>query len=289
MKLQYFDLHCDTATKMYADGSSFLEPTGHINAPALSVFEHMTQFFAVFINDANRNLGMDYFRAVTENLKEETDQIRNLTPMLSTEGGNVIEGDPANLDLLAEYGVKIFGFVWNGKNALATGALCDNSEGLTETGKDAAKRLEKLGIYPDCSHLSDRGFFDLADTFAGPIIATHSNARSVFDHPRNLTDEQLRLIFERGGLVGLNLYPNIIGESPSIEDLLPHAQKMLDLGGENGLCLGCDLDGVSALPSGFNDVSDIPVLYAVLENEFGKTLAEKIVSGNASRFFGQKQ
>lgn len=288
MKLNYFDLHCDTATAILGR-RGFAEKKGHINALALASFSKAVQCFAVYINDANKELGMDFFRSVAANLKNEIADVPNLTAILTTEGGNVIEGDVANLSELSEYGVKIFGFVWNGRNALATGALCDNAEGLTEAGKEAAKKIESLGIYPDVSHLSDRGFFDLENIYGGPIIATHSNARSVFEHPRNLTDEQLKVIFERKGLVGLNLYPKIICENPKAEDLLPHAEKMLSLGGEDCVCMGCDFDGVSSLPEGIHDVSDITVIYNIFRENFGKDIAEKILWRNAARFFRMEE
>ncbi|MBO5298806.1 MAG: membrane dipeptidase, partial [Clostridia bacterium] len=180
----------------------------------------------------------------------------------------------------------VFGLVHNGRNELACGGATDNGRGLTETGKDAVRRCEELGIVPDCSHLSDAGFDDLVNICKKPFIATHSNCRSIYDKLRNLTDDQLKEIFRRKGIVGLNLFPDIICDDPHITDLLKHAEKMLELGGEDCIAMGGDLDGIVSVPRDFKDVSSYTDIRKMFADAFSDEIAEKIMYKNAARFFG---
>ena len=107
-------------------------------------------------------------------------------------------------------------------------------------------------MLPDVSHLSDAGFWDLAECTNSPIIASHSNSRSVFFHTRNLTDEQFTAIIKKNGIVGLNCYAAFLGEgSVTMDDLRRHLDHFLALGGEKTVALGGDWDGCDRLPAGF--------------------------------------
>ncbi len=190
-----------------------------------------------------------------------------------------------NLDRLANMGLRMFGLVWNGENPLATGAVQNQSTGLTSLGKTCVRKLEQLRILPDVSHLSDRGFRDLAAQTHGPIVASHSNARALWNHPRNLTDDQAREIILRKGLIGLNFYPRFLGDTPGIEDILRHADHFLDLGAENCLALGGDWDGIDTLPREITGPESIPILKEKMRDRYGDTLTEKILYQNAAMRF----
>ena len=124
--------------------------------------------------------------------------------LLGIEGLSAIGEDVDAIDRLHAFGARHTMLTWNEANALATGAKADPSRGLTELGRRALARLEDLHMLVDVSHLNDRSFWDVLAAVHGPIVASHSNARALAEHPRDLTDDQLRAIAETGGLVGLN-------------------------------------------------------------------------------------
>lgn len=283
--MKLFDLHCDTATELYRRNLPFENPETHLNAAALAGHE-VTQCFAVFLNDTKESSGaMDFFEAVARRI--ETDLRRpGLTPILTLEGAGVLATHPDWIDRIAARECRMAGIVWNGKNPLATGAVTDDKEGLSDLGKEAVKELLRRGIVLDVSHLSAAGTDDILTMTDAPVAASHSNARSIRNHPRNLTDEQAVELFRRGGIVGLNLYPPFLGEGETgIGDILRHAEHFLTLGGENGLALGCDFDGVDRLPRGIRHFGDLPLLAKALERAFGPEICRNICYHNAERFF----
>lgn len=231
----YSDLHCDTATVMYTNKKNFSDNL-HISRKSLSSFDTAVQFFSIFVDDIKVKDGFDYFNKTLDYFLPLVKEEKNILPLVSVEGGGAIINDNKEyLMTLKRRGVRMFGLVWNGENTLATGALKDNSKGLTDAGKEMCKLLEQENIYPDISHLSDRGFWDLAETTSMPIIASHSNSRSVYNHLRNLTDEQAAEIIRRKGLIGINLYPDIIAQNPKLSDLIRHVEHFMSLGGKNCL------------------------------------------------------
>lgn len=135
--------------------------------------------------------------------------------LLGVEGLSAIGENVDAIDRLHAFGARHAMLTWNEANALATGAKADPSRGLTELGRRALARLEDLHMLVDVSHLNDRSFWDVLSTVHGPIVASHSNARALAEHPRDLTDDQLRAIAETGGLVGLNANKNLVSPDPA--------------------------------------------------------------------------
>lgn len=289
MKNHFYDLHCDTATTAYFRKTSLEDKNLHINKKALSAFEKAVQVFAFFYNDKRTDPGMEFFFSVKNFIEKETSGEKELTPIFSCEGGNITDGKLDNIHVLAENKVKFFSLVWNGVSHFATGQSTDPNEGLTPLGKDCVKELERNGIIIDVSHISDKGFADIEKIATKTFVATHSNSRAVCNHGRNLTDDQIKIIVERRGLIGLNLNPPFLnsGSTASYEDILKHTEKILKLGGESTLSLGCDLDGIDSLPKGFSDVSSLSDLRDFLLRELGTELTEKIFYGNAEAFFNK--
>lgn len=285
--MKFFDLHCDTSTVMYAKKNDFSDTSMHISEKGLENYEKAYQTCAVFIADGQGGSGFEYFCNVMDYFLPVAAKVKNLVPIVACEGGRCIDGNVDNINKLKEkYGLRVFGLVHNGENELACGGATDNGRGLTETGKEAVIRCEELGITPDVSHLSDAGFDDLVKICKKPFIATHSNCRSIYGHLRNLTDDQLKEIFGRKGIVGLNLFPDIICQDPHITDLLKHAEKMLELGGEDCIAMGGDLDGIVSVPRDFKDVSSYTDIRKMFAEAFSEEIAEKIMFKNAARFFG---
>lgn len=283
--MNVFDLHCDTATELYRRNLSFDNCQTHINRSSVEG-HHLTQCFAVFFNDKRENPeAMDFFHGVTNQIFPQLKR-EDLTPILTLEGAGVLATDPEWIDKIAAKSCRMAGLVWNGKNPLATGAMTDDRAPLTPLGREAVKELTERKITVDVSHLSSAGTEEIFELISAPVVASHSNAKTILQHPRNLSDDAAREIFRRKGLVGLNLYPEFLStQEADMDDVLRHAEHFLALGGEEGLALGCDLDGIDRLPRGMTDFSSLPLLYQRLSHAFGKEIADGVFYGNASRFF----
>ena len=283
--MKIFDLHCDTATRLYNEHRSFDNAVTHINANTVKGHE-VTQCFAVFFHDGKRPLpGKDFFLRVADIVKKL--RRPGLSPILTGEGVGVLAEEQGWIDLLKEHNCRMASLVWNGKNSLATSAATDDRAPLTEAGRDAVLELLEKNIAIDVSHLSARGTEEILSLTDDPIVASHSNARKITPHVRNLSDDTAREIFRRGGVVGLNLYPPFLSDGEAaVEDILRHAEHFLALGGERGLALGCDLDGVDRLPRGIGHFGDLPYLHKAFSHAFGETVANNIFYTNAARFFG---
>ena len=200
------------------------------------------------------------------------------------EGPELIGCDPERLYDLRTAGFAMTTLTWNADNALA--GWHGSEKGLTELGKIFVSTAQGLGIYIDVSHLSECSFWDLAEIAEKPIIASHSNSRKHWNHSRNLTDDQLRLIAQSGGVVGLNLYVPFLGESAGFDTMQRHLEHMLHMCGENSVCLGGDLDGCDKLPDGFQNLSDYSEFYAFLRKKgYPEELLNNIFYQNLYRLF----
>ena len=187
------------------------------------------------------------------------------------------------LEDYARWGARIGMLTWNEENLLASGAGGDGEKGLTTLGKEAVRRMQRLGILPDVSHAGDGTFRDILRLAEGPVIASHSNCRALCDVRRNLTDDQLRAIRDTGGVVGINLYRDFVGGT-SMDALVAHIEHFLALDGEKTLCIGGDLDGSRTLAAGMRGMEDVPQLYRALEKRgYGKALLEDIFWNNLRR------
>ena len=153
---------------------------------------------------------------------------------------------------------------WNGENELGYGSKCKGR--LKAFGKEVVKRMYKAGMAVDVSHLNDEGFYDVIDMGNGPVCASHSSSRAIFEHERNLTDRQFSLIKDSGGIVGLNFADRFLCEGQSgIEDVFRHAEHFLSIGGENVLCIGSDFDGAK-MPYGVKGYDGLRSVYEYFIN-----------------------
>ena len=197
----------------------------------------------------------------------------------------MLEGKLETLEELAENGVKIITLTWNAANEIGGGV--QEPGGLTPFGREVLQKMEELHILPDVSHASEALFWDVLEHTQGPVLATHSNAKALCSHPRNLTDEQFLALKQRGGLVGLNFYPVFLADSgnASAVDILRHAEHFLSLGGEECLAMGSDFDG-AAMPEGITGIESIGSLAEVFARHgYSDTLIDQIFYQNCFRFF----
>lgn len=195
--------------------------------------------------------------------------------MLSIEGCEPF--DPG-LHTIAEYrahGVRMAAITWNHENTLGYPAMSGSTQGLKPYGVQAIREMQRLGIAADVSHLNEAGVFDILNKTDKPPMASHSNCRALTDHPRNLSDEQLRAMFKAGGFVGVNFWPTIIGEPANIDHLIDHIAHMYDIGGEGKVGFGSDFDGIERKPEGLNNPADFPKLIEGLRR---RGFAEKDVA-----------
>lgn len=189
---------------------------------------------------------------------------------------------------------------WNEENLLATGVKGNPDRGLTEKGLDAVKLMEKLGIIIDVAHANDKTFWDIYENTTVPIINSHSNARALCNVPRNISDNQMKAIAKRGGLIGLNSFNEFIHldrEKQDIKHLVNHLDHMVEIAGIDHVGFGFDffhylktntidsfVDDVNIGTKGFETVAQVPNLIDILYNRgYTKENIEKISYKNYYR------
>jgi len=198
-----------------------------------------------------------------------------LAAVLHLEGAEPIGPALDELAVLHAAGLRSLGLVWSRPNAFATGVPFgfpgspDQGPGLTEAGAALVRACAELGVLVDVSHLNARGFWEVAELDAGPLVASHSGAHALCPSPRNLTDDQLRAIGERRGLVGINFHVGFLRADGALDTDTPlatvaaHAAHVAELAGAECVALGSDFDG-AAMPDGLADVTGLPALLDAL-------------------------
>lgn len=326
-RVRIFDLHCDTLDRL-ALHSTFPEAgfTDHDQGLPASQFASLAsngchialdrisgyawcQCFAAFIPDhVGPDWAWDVFCAVQDFFFSQAQQhadvlarvtdAREVRPvvdagrvagMFTVEGASFVDGSLDRLHAAMDAGVKMITLTWNGKNAIASGN--QTGDGLTTLGAQAVAAMEARRVVVDVSHLNDRSFWDVQRASTRPLAASHSNARAVCGHARNLTDDMFRAIAEREGIVGLNFCRQFLredGADPTRDDVLRHVDHLLNLGGEHVLALGSDYDGCD-VPSWLEPAENIGALHALLAREFGAQVAEDVCFNNAAAFFERNE
>ncbi|MBM3266930.1 MAG: dipeptidase [Candidatus Sericytochromatia bacterium] len=209
--------------------------------------------------------------------------------VLSFEGAEPLADDPHLLDAWYALGLRMIALTWNGRNGFADGlTVGDRPSGITGLGQDLLRRMRDLGVVLDLAHIAEAGFWHALELTEGPVVVSHANARALCSHPRNMTDDQLRAIAGRGGLVGACVVPKFLGEEAALEDVARHVLHMVEIAGADHVGLGCDFDGVTSLPRGVAGIQDLPALTALLlERGLAEEDMAKILGGNWLRVFGQ--
>ena len=307
-----FDLHCDTLTRsLYrpaAPGHGPLnEPSAQLSLDRMPAGKRWDQCYAVFVPDDKRGAEgaafFDHWAAVfAREMEREAHRVswcrsgRELTEtldagkfaaLLTVEGGSALGGELERVETLWNAGVRMMTLTWNGKNELASGH--DTAEGFSAFGREAVAAMEEKGILVDVSHLNDRGFEELLGIAKKPFVASHSNARSVCRHRRNLPDDFIREMVKRQGLIGLNYCQSFLSEEGrgNLEDLWRHVERFLELGAEKCLALGSDYDGADIHPDLDGVEKALEIYPFLLERGLSEETAGDILFGNAWRFFQQ--
>ena len=314
------DMHCDSLTWELVEKNGFYSnPRMHIDFKRLYEGEYLMQCFAVFMYFArgdlyNRTLKMiDIFKREMENNKNIISQVTSykelmenkskhkLSALLTIEEGGVIEGSIEKLEHLYSLGVRMVCLTWNFKNEIGYPNLqrnlkendylkIDTENGLTEFGIEVVKKMNELGIIIDTSHLSDKGFYDCIKYSTQPIVASHSNARSIHPWARNMTDDMILKLHENKGVMGMNYCPDFVSNNTKenqINDIVKHMLHIKSLGCIDNLALGSDFDGIET-PVGMSDCTKTHDLKkAMLENGFTQEEIDKVFYKNFLRVFKQ--
>ncbi len=255
---------------------------------AFTVLDSYTQVMAIW-SEHDLNNDENYSRCL-KNLdyaEKHIFGILNFTPILAVEGGKLLNGDISRLDTLAKRGVKIFTLVW--RDCCHIGGAFNNSEELSDFGKEVVCRCFELGITPDLSHSNDEICYqaiELAKDAKKPLIASHSCSRSVYNHPRNISDGIAKELANLDGVIGINFVSDHLG-GREIDILIKHIDHLYNTCGSGTVCLGTDFDGTSddTLPYGIENVGKVGVLYDALVKKYrSEDFADAVFYKNAERF-----
>lgn len=286
MNFPVFDFHCDTALVLLGDdrnqAGSLRKNSGHIDLERAGKLGGYAQCFACFTTDLpeilkgispivlferelatiQREVDKNSDRISIVYSTEEIEENRaagKMSAILTLEGTAGIDYNPALLEDLWAIGFRVSSLGWNERNPL-TGSNVTGG-GLTDLGREYVKEAQRLGMRVDVSHISDEGFWDIMKITNAPILATHSNSRAVFDHSRNITDDMFRAIRETGGVAGYNTCREFTGEPSDLDTICDHILHFMELDPDGKhIALGGDLDGVDAMPDGFEGVQSYPAL-----------------------------
>jgi len=262
-------------------------PTRELSAGPFRYTMHLLDAFFKELEEAGGQMLLATSPAHIRRAKEEG----KLAAVLSIEGAEGIEEDLALLRILHRLGVRMVGLAWSRRNKAADGVSESGpDEGLTEFGRELVRELNRLGIIIDVSHLAPRGVAEVLELSEAPVVASHSNAYALCPHYRNLTDEQIKGIADKGGVVGVTFVPHFLTpgeEEASIEHLLDHIDHIVKVAGVEHVGLGSDFEGFhNSPPRGLEDATCYPHITAgLLRRGYDEEAVEKIMGGNFLRVF----
>lgn len=317
------DFHCDAILATLPDAAFIIgsgqkrtlaerSTEGHVDIPRLfdggvdcQVFAHfiepiynpiapqrMLQIMGYFISEIEKN--PEKMEIVTHAEEIYKNHGKKISIIVGIEGGEAIDQDLRLLKVYHKLGLRTLTLCWNNRNAIADGVRWQRSKsGLTEFGVSVVEECNKLGIIVDVSHITDPGFWDVLEVSKDPIIASHSNCRSLCPSMRNLSDEMIKALSERDGVIGINLGQFFLieqkevtnGRIPTVETVVDHIDHIREVTGSvDNIGLGSDYDGFPNMAQGLEDVSKLPNLTkALVVRGYSDQEIEKILGGNFLR------
>ena len=307
------DGHIDTALQILQENRKFSERSkiGHCDLPRMKEANVQAALFAIesgytmesliktmdiwFKLVSNPDNGLIQIKTVSD--FEKVKNSENVGAVLHFEGLSGMDDELKLLRLGYHLGLRTMGLTWSNVNNFATGVRVTTKRqrrtGLTDLGRGLVKEAQDLGITIDVSHLNDQSFWDLYEITEKPIIATHSNARYICDHPRNLTDDQIKAINEKHGTIGINFcmkfldpeHPGEMYTNLGLDVIKKHIDHIVNLSDINTVALGSDYDGTS-VPNIVGDCTKLPDLWNyLLENGYSEQDINKISHQNLLRVF----
>ena len=221
------------------------------------------------------------WQKVSSPLEAEEGKVKIL---LSVEGGEIFEGNPDRVREFHDLGIRMAAIIWNNENEIAHSAKSGSKEGIKPLGWELLKVMAELKMAADTSHLNEAGFWDLIDKHSQPPLASHSCAKKLRNHFRNLTDEQIRAMVDRGGWIGVNFYPWFLGDTGMAvaEDIVTHIDYMCQLGAHKHVGFGSDFDGIEVWPDDCENPSKVPL---VIEGLKKRGYSDEAIEDIAGRNF----
>lgn len=302
------DCHCDTLTELYNKNASLYENEQHFDIKRQIALGGGLQFCAIYVpTEVFRYQGglrytlclLDKYNQEIKKLHEngiDVLQVRTAedagnvlkhkaATLLAIEEGGAIDGSLEALRCLYELGVRAMTLTWSNRNDIADGINEEaTGSGLTLFGKQVVAEMNRLGMLVDVSHISTAGFWSVIETSTKPIIATHSNAKSLCSHPRNLNDVQIKALAQNGGLAGITFAGQFLEEdwrNACIESVYKHIDYMLNLiGNDDHIGFGSDFDGISHPPYNIQGVQDYKPLIEYLSKYYSDETINKITHQN---------
>jgi len=266
----------------------------------------MAQFFALFVDLAKTDNPLDtcltmldrFYRELEANKEAiqiatcwrdimDNDAAGKISAFLTIEEGGVLGGKLSHLRNFHRLGVRLVTLTWNYPNEIGFPNAKEEyrKQGLTEFGREVVAEMNRLGMLIDVSHLSDQGFYDVASLSTRPFVASHSNARAITPHPRNLTDDMIRVLAEKGGIAGLNFAKQFLGDRDIslVEDMVRHVRHIYKVGGVDVLAVGTDFDGIKPKQEVASSAEMDKLAQGLAKAGFNEGEIEKIFHGNALR------
>lgn len=319
--MRYIDLHSDTLAKAFIEGKNTITnmPNCMVDVERLYKVGAGAQFFAMFLPQPGdeEHFGVKYpsddeyissLASILRNTIQENPQkiafAKNVDEMmknqeegkvsafLTIEDGRSVDGKMEKIDQYYDLGVRLISLTWNYNNCFGAANSKDEEQmktGLTCFGKEAISHMKELGMLVDVSHLSDGGFYDVADVLNSPFVASHSNCRELCNHPRNMTNEMIRMLSNKGGVAGLNFYahflkPVVDSADSRVVDMIAHVNHMYQFGGEDVIAIGTDFDGISGDNFDIDCPTKMYLLFDALKKAgYSERQIDKFAFGNASR------
>lgn len=289
--MKVVDLHCDVLEKLarFEDANFRNDSRIYSNFERLKAGNVKIQVFAIFIHpdipqEQKFQEVLRQIEAFNKCVLKEPEMVHikdwkqideleegQIGAVLSLEGCDAIDDDLEKLKIILDAGVKIVGLTWNYENKVGYGTSEDSTKGIKPFGKKVIELLNERDIIIDVAHLNERGFYELLP-LAKKVIASHCNSRTLCDHPRNLTDEQVKMLVEKGGRIHVVFYPPFIEKekkTTTIEKLVEHIKYLANLVGVEHIGFGSDFDGMDPLSvSNLSNASEFPNIIERLRQEF---------------------
>lgn len=313
--MRLIDMHCDTIWMLMREKNVHLHKNQFgVDIEKMKQAGSMAQFFACFIyidEFTGTNLFEQGYQKALEMIKigknefvENADDIQlacNYNDMLSNslhgkmsafltiEEGGVLCNDLVRLEKLYTEGVRLMTLTWNHENCIGFPNSMDvdsMKKGLKSFGVEVVQEMNRLGMIVDVSHLSDGGFWDVIRYSKKPFVASHSNARELCAHPRNLSKEMIQALSEKGGVIGINFYPYFLNKNgvATVEDIVNHIEYIYQIGGEDVIAVGTDFDGFDEGELEINHIGEMEKVFdAVKRRGLSERQMDKLFCGNAVR------
>ncbi|HHT91483.1 MAG: dipeptidase [Bacillota bacterium] len=303
----FFDAHIDTLSRLLQDSQNLRENQGHVDLAKLRQNKQGAQFFAAFVSPRyyhgqalHRTMEMIdlFWQWMTDYPQDlafagsgrEAAEIRSggrMACFLGIEGGEALEGQLFNLRMFYRLGVRLLTLTWNHRNDLASGQGEGlHGGGLSLFGQAVVAEMNRLGMLIDVSHLNEPGFWDVLRLSKSPVLASHSNARALCDHPRNLTDQQIQALADQGGVIGVNFCPYFLkkDQPATVDDVVEQVMYLVNVGGIQCVGLGSDFDGIDQTPLGLEHYGKtMDLADSLMDRGLSADHVEKIMGGNLMR------